>query len=378
MKLMHLSDLHLGKRLNECSLLEDQDYILRAVLALFDRERPDAVLLAGDIYDKAVPSAEAVELFHRFLCALCERRAEVFIISGNHDSPERIAFGAGLMDASGIHMSPLYDGSLAPLTLRDAFGPVRFWLLPFLKPVHVRRFFPEAEIASYTDALRCALSALPLDPGERNVLLTHQFVTGAERSESEELSLGGSDNVDAGVFDAFDYVALGHLHAPQSVGRETLRYCGSPLAYSFSEIRREKSVTLVELGAKGSVSLRCVPLRPLRAMRELRGTYLGLSARSSYEGTATDDYLHIILTDEEDVPDAAAKLRLIYPHLLKLDYDNTRTRESRALTAPEEQARRSPLALFDELYEKQNNRPMSEEQRRYAAALIGKVWEEDA
>lgn len=376
MKLLHLSDLHLGKRVNEFNLLDDQDFILRRVLELFDAERPDALLIAGDVYDKSVPSAEAVELFHRFLCALSERRAEVFIISGNHDSAERIAFGAGLMDASGIHMSPVYAGTLAPLTLTDEYGPVRFWLLPFLKPVQLRRFFPEAEIASGSDALRCALSALPLDAAERNVLLAHQFVTGAERSESEELSVGGSDNVDASVFDAFDYVALGHLHAPQAVGRETLRYCGSPLAYSFSEIAREKSATLVELGAKGEVRVYTAPLEPRRRMREVRGSYLELSALSAYRGTATDDYLHVILTDEEDVPDAMAKLRVIYPNLMKLDYDNARTRASVELSAPEEQQRKSPLTLFGELYEKQNNRPMSEEQRRFAAALIEKVWED--
>ena len=285
MKFFHLSDLHLGKRLNEFNLLEDQDYILRVILGLLDEEKPDAVLLAGDIYDKAVPSAEAVQLFDFFLRRLAERGLQVFVISGNHDSPERIAFGSRLMDPSGIHMSPVYDGAVRPISLRDEWGEVKVYMLPFLKPAHVRRFFPEAEIGSYTDAMRTVIEAMDVDPAARNLLVTHQFVTGAARSESEEISVGGTDNVDASVFDRFDYVALGHIHSPQSVERESLRYCGTPLKYSFSEARQEKSVTVVELGRKGELRLRTLPLTPLRDMRELRGSYMELTALSSYQGT---------------------------------------------------------------------------------------------
>ena len=375
MKFFHLSDLHLGKRLNEFNLLEDQEYILRVILGLLDEEKPDAVLLAGDIYDKAVPSAEAVQLFDFFLRRLAERGLQVFVISGNHDSPERIAFGSRLMDPSGIHMSPVYDGAVRPISLRDEWGEVKVYMLPFLKPAHVRRFFPEAEIGSYTDAMRTVIEAMDVDPAARNLLVTHQFVTGAARSESEEISVGGTDNVDASVFDRFDYVALGHIHSPQSVERESLRYCGTPLKYSFSEARQEKSVTVVELGRKGELRLRTLPLTPLRDMRELRGSYMELTALSSYQGTNREDYLHITLTDEEDIPDAIGKLRVIYPNLMKLDYDNTRTRRSQTIRGAEEQARKTPLELFDELYEKQNNQPMSEEQRRFTQGLIEEIWE---
>lgn len=375
MKLFHLSDLHLGKRVNEFNMLEEQDHILRVILQLIDAERPDAALIAGDVYDKAVPAAEAVQLFDRFLCRLARRNVPVFLISGNHDSPERLAFASTLLQSSGVYISPVHDGAVRPIELHDAFGSVRIYLLPFLKPAHVRRFFPEAEIGSYTDALRTVIEQMAVDRSVRNLLVTHQFVTGAERCESEELSVGGSDNVSAAVFDDFDYVALGHLHGPQSVGRETLRYCGSPLKYSFSEAGQEKSVTVVELLEKGDVRVRTLPLTPRHDLREIRGTYMELMALSTYQGTATDDYLHITLTDEEDIPDAVAKLRVIYPNLMKLDYDNARTRRSGEIAAAEEQERKTPLELFEELYEKQNNRPLGEEQRGFARDLIETIWE---
>lgn len=375
MKLVHLSDLHLGKRVNEFNMLEEQDYMLRVILQLLDAEKPDAVLIAGDVYDKSVPSAEAVQLCDWFLTRLSERKLPVFLISGNHDSPERLAFGARLMDRSGVHVSPVYDGHVEPFELRDEYGPVRFYLLPFLKPAHVRRFFPDETIESYSDALRTAIGAMAPDPDVRSVLLTHQFVTGAERCESEELSVGGSDNVDASVFDGFDYVALGHLHGPQSVGREGLRYCGSPLKYSFSEARQQKSLTVAELGEKGTLTVRTLPLTPRHDLREIRGSYLELTARSFYQGTATDDYLHVTLTDEDDVPDAIGKLRVIYPNLMKLDYDNARTRRSAAIGPAQEQERKHPLELFEELYEKQNNQAMSDEQRGYLRTLMEEIWE---
>lgn len=247
MKLMHLSDLHLGKRVNEFSMLEDQRYILNQILELARREQVDGVLIAGDVYDKSVPSAEAVSLLDDFLVALAEDGRQVLLISGNHDSPERMAFGGRLMRSSGIHIAPVYNGRVEPVCLEDQYGPVRVYLLPFVKPAHIRRYFPDAAIESYTDALRIAVEAMDLDSSLRNLLVTHQFVTGAARCDSEELSLGGSDNVDGAVFDPFDYVALGHIHSPQRVGRETMRYCGTPLKYSFSEIGQKKSATLIQL-----------------------------------------------------------------------------------------------------------------------------------
>lgn len=376
MKFLHLADLHLGKRVNGFSMLEDQAHILRQILAILDDERPDGVLIAGDVYDKSVPSVEAVELLDGFLTELRTRGVPVLLISGNHDSPERLAFGGRVMDSCGIHISPVYDGALAPVTLHDEFGPVHVWLLPFVKPAHVRRWFPDADIESYTDAVAEAVAHMDIDTAARNVLVTHQFVTGGTRSGSEELSVGGTDNVDSGVFAPFDYVALGHLHGAQHIGRETIRYAGSPLKYSFSEARQHKSVTVVTLGEKGDVQVRTVALTPLRELREIRGSYDELTARSFYEHTTyRSDYLHLILTDEQDVFDAMSRLRTIYPYLMTLDYDNARTRAAGGMSVPAETERRTPLELFEALYQRQNHRPMSEVQREYIAQLMEQIME---
>jgi exonuclease SbcD len=376
MKFLHLADLHLGKRVNGFSMLEDQAHILRQILAILDDERPDGVLIAGDVYDKSVPSVEAVELLDGFLTELRTRGVPVLLISGNHDSPERLAFGGRVMDSCGIHISPVYDGALAPVTLHDAFGPVHVWLLPFVKPAHVRRWFPDADIESYTDAIAEAVAHMDIDTAARNVLVTHQFVTGGTRSGSEELSVGGTDNVDSSVFAPFDYVALGHLHGAQHIGRETIRYAGSPLKYSFSEARQHKSVTVVTLGEKGDVQVRTVALTPLRELREIRGSYDELTARSFYEHTTyRSDYLHLILTDEQDVFDAMSRLRTIYPYLMTLDYDNARTRAAGGMSVPAETERRTPLELFEALYQRQNHQPMSEVQRAYIAQLMEQIME---
>ena len=375
MKLIHLSDLHIGKRVNEVSMIEDQEYMLLQILKIIDDEKANAVLIAGDVYDKSVPSAEAVTLFDDFLCRLAKRKVPVLIISGNHDSPERLAFGNRLMEESGIFISPVYDGSVSTFTLSDEYGDVDFWLLPFLKPAHVKRYFPDAGIESYTDAIRAAVEHMGIDTAVRNVLLTHQFVTGAATCESEEISVGGSDNVDASVFADFDYVALGHIHGPQNIGSNRIRYCGTPLKYSFSEEAHHKSVTVVNLGKKGDLELQLRPLTPRHDLRSIRGTFEELTSKSFYEGTATDDYLHIMLTNEEDVPEAIGTLRVIYPNLMKLSYDNTRTRTNQVIEGAEDVQRKSPLELFDELYELQNNQPMSEEQRSFTQELIESIWE---
>ena len=379
MKLIHLSDLHLGKRVRDFSMLEDQQYILAEILRIAGEEAPDAVLIAGDVYDKSVPSAEAVELFDDFLVGLAGLDTQVFVISGNHDSPERMAFGGRLMDRSGIHLAPVYSGQVRPIPLADGFGIVNIYMLPFLKPAHVRRFFPDSEISSYTGALRTAIGQMAVDASQRNVLVTHQFVTGAQRSDSEDISVGGTDNVDASVFDDFDYVALGHIHGPQHIGRESVRYCGTPLKYSFSEVRHQKSVTVAELGEKGALHIRTVPLSPRRDMREIRGTYLELTAKSFYDSFPKDDYLRAVLTDEEDVLDAVSRLRVIYPNLLQLDYDNRRTRSGgAALEDTEQLQRRSPLELFAQFYEEQNGQPMSGEQSSFIQGLIEEIWEAEA
>lgn len=376
MKLMHLSDLHLGKRLNEFSLIEDQEYILNQILELVDAVKPHGVLIAGDVYDKAVPSVEAVRLFDDFLVQLAKRQLHIFVISGNHDSPERIAFGSRLLNAAGIHLSPVYDGSVEPIVLEDEFGPVCFYLLPFVKPLHVRRFFPEEPTDTYTQALATAISHMKLEETHRNVLVTHQFVTGAGRSDSEELSVGGTDNVDGTVFEQFDYVALGHLHSPQYCGSEKLRYCGTPLKYSFCEARDEKSVTLVQLGRKGTLSVRTLPLKPKRELVELRGSFGELTDRNFYEGTSwQEDYTHLTLTDEEDIPDAIGKLRLIYHGLMRLDYDNSRTRSNSQLPGEESCPTQSPLELFAQFYEQQNGHPMTQEQLVFLEELITRMEE---
>ena len=375
MKLIHLSDLHIGKRVNEVSMIEDQEYILHQILRIIKDEKADAVLLCGDIYDKSIPSAEAVTLFDDFLNRLALLQVTVLAISGNHDSPERLAFGNRLMEGAGIHISPVYDGSISPLQLTDAHGTVNFWLLPFIKPAHVKRYYPDEAIESYTDACRVAVAHMGVDTRERNVLLTHQFVTGAVTCESEELSVGGSDNVDASVFEGFDYVALGHIHGPQNVGSNKIRYCGTPLKYSFSEANHYKSVTVVELGEKGNLELHTAALTPLHDMRVIRGSFGEVTSKSFYEGTATDDYLQVILTDEEDVPEAIGKLRVIYPNIMKLTYDNTRTRTHQMIDGAADVEQKTPLQLFGELYEQQNNQPMSEEQSRFVQELIESIWE---
>lgn len=379
MKFIHLSDLHLGKRIKKFSMLEDQRYILLEILNIIDRERPDGVLIAGDIYDKSVPSAEAVALLDDFLVRLSKRNLQVFIISGNHDSPERIAFGGRLMERSGIHLAPVYDGNVTPIQLTDEYGPLNVYLLPFIKPAHVRRTCPGREIESYTDALSVAIEAMEVDSSVRNVLVTHQFVTGASRCDSEERSVGGADNVDGLVFDRFDYVALGHLHGPQQVDRETMRYCGTPLKYSFSEADHKKSLTVAEFGPKGNVAVRTVPLTPMRDMVKLRGTYDELTLRQFYEGTRYQkSYVHITLTDEDDIPNVMRKLQIIYPYLMDISYDNQRTRAGGQIGEAEDIQRQSPLELLDKFYEKQNGQAMGESQRKFAKELMEEIWEDEA
>ena len=377
MKFIHLSDLHLGKRVNEYSMLEDQKYILTKIINVVDEEKPDGVLIAGDVYDKSVPSAETVSLFDDFLTRLAKRNLQVFIISGNHDSPERMSFGSRLMDQSGIHISQVYNGKVTPFAISDEHGNVNVYMLPFIKPVHVRRFFEE-EIETYTDAIRVAVAEMNIDQSGRNILITHQFVTGALRSESEDLSVGGSDNVEVSVFDGFDYVALGHIHSPQNCTSERVRYCGTPLKYSFSEVKDKKSVTIVELANKGNLTIRTVPLDPMRDMVEIKGKYDDIMLKSFYENTTyQEDYVHITLTDEEDIVDAIGKLRTVYHNLMKLDYDNRRTRSVAQVDGAVDVETKTPIELFSDFYELQNNQPMSDEQKAFVEDLIEQVWEDE-
>ncbi|MDE5930946.1 MAG: exonuclease SbcCD subunit D, partial [Lachnospiraceae bacterium] len=346
-------------------------------LEIMEAEQADGVLVAGDIYDKTVPSAEAVQLLDDFLTKIAGRKIPVFLISGNHDSAERISFGARLFEKSGVYFASGYQGQIESVTLQDAYGELDLYLLPFIRPVYVRQAFPEQaeKIVSYQDALQVVLEHIDLNRERRNVLVAHQFVTGAKRCESEEIQVGGLDNVDASLFDDFDYVALGHIHGPQWISRETVRYAGTPLKYSFSETQHQKAVTIIELHGKGEVEIREIPLKPLHDMRKIRGTYEELTRRSVYENTDLEDYVQITLTDEEDIFDAVGKLRVIYPNLMKMEYDNRRT-EKNLETAVEEKVERTPLEYTKELYTMQNGRPMSPKQEKYLVNLIEEVWGE--
>jgi len=357
-------------------MLEDQEYILKVILNIADEENPKAILISGDVFDRTVAPTEALRLFNDFLERVVQRKIEVFIISGNHDSADRLAFGSGLMENSGVHISRVYNGQISPYALTDEYGVINVFLLPFVKPVQIKRLFPEAELFTWTQAVATVIDNMELDRDNRSILLAHQFVTGAVTCESEELSVGGAENVDAEVFTAFDYVALGHLHGAQKIGRDTLRYCGTPLKYSFSEVNHKKSVTIVELREKGTILIRETPLIPKRDMREIRGKYLEVTSRAFYQDLNTDDYYKITLTDEQDQPDALGKLRVIYPNLMRLDYDNTRTQTDSFVTGAADASRYTPIQLFEMLYEEQNGRSITEIQRNFLTEMISQVWED--
>ena len=389
LKFIHLSDLHLGKRVNDFPMIDDQRYILGQITEIIKAEKPQAVLIAGDVYDKPTPPAEAVQLFDDFISTLAEMDLAVFIISGNHDSAERLSFGSRIMDKRGIHFAGGYDGKTHMFSLEDDYGKVNFYMMPFLKPIHVRAHIDadaeegaeKPEIRTYTDAVSYVIKNMNVDEAQRNVLICHQFVTDGIRSESEEISVGGLDNVDPEVFAPFDYTALGHLHGPQSPEPGRVRYCGSPLKYSFSEVDQDKSVTVVELGDKQNglckVHLKTPVLVPLRNMRVLRGKYHELTDKNYYNDIKTDDYFRMILTDEEDVLGALAGLRAIYPNIMRLDYDNERTRKASFMPAASSNKGKTPLEIFNELYSIQNGRSMDEEQSKLVSALIEKIRSED-
>ena len=376
MKLIHMSDLHLGKRVNEFSMIEDQKYILKEILTLIKEEKPDGILIAGDVYDRSVPTEDAIKLWDSFLVSLVEKKIPVYAISGNHDSAVRFSDHSSLVENSGVYLSPEYDGEAKHYSLKVGKQSVNIYLLPFIKPALARRIFDNDEIYNYTDACFEAIERMNVNTSAINILVAHQFVTGATRCESEEVTVGGLDNVDLSVFDPFDYVALGHIHGTQFIGRETVRYCGTPLKYSFSEKDHIKSLTVIEIESKEEINIREIPLIPLHDMREIKGTYAELMLKENYENTATDDYIHVILTDEDDVIDALAKMRIVYPNIMKLSYDNLRTQSNQVVTDLKPVEGRNPIELFDEFYEKQNNQVMSKEQRDFILDCIESVWED--
>lgn len=372
MKFLHLSDLHLGKRVNEFSMLEEQNYILDRILEIINAEEIDAVLIAGDVYDRSIPSVEAISLFHKFITQIAEKDRKVFIIAGNHDSAERLSFGNILMQKSGVYVADAYQGYTKPVKICDDDGDICVYMLPFIKPAVVRSLFENDEISSYDDAVKIAINEMKVDPTKRNILIAHQFVTGADCCDSEEMAVGGMDNISVELLIDFDYVALGHLHRAQKLKKENIRYAGSPLKYSFSEVNHIKSVTVIELREKENIKINQIPLVPLRDLREVRGTYSEITSKDFYENTNIEDYLHITLLDEEEIIEAFGKLSAIYPNIMKLDYDNIRTKTSSDINSIQDIKRKGPVELFEEFYRLQNNQDMSVEQKE----LAREIWEE--
>ena len=374
MKWIHLSDLHIGKRVNEISMIDDQKYILQNILDIIEEKQVEGVILAGDIYDKPIPSAEAVQVLDDFLSQLSKRNLSTYMISGNHDSMERLSFASSLLKNSHVYISNVFNGIIEPIITKDNYGEIAIYLLPYKKPAMVRPFYEE-EIQSYNDAIETIMKHITIEKERRNILVSHQFVTGAITCDSEEISVGGMDNVDSRLFEAFDYVALGHIHGAQSIGRETIRYCGTPLKYSFSEEKHVKTATIIDMKEKGNITIEEVPLIPKRDMRTIKGSYEFVTAKEHYKTTNVDDYIHITLTDEEDIVDVMAKLRTIYPNLMSISYDNKRTRENQKLQNVEKAKEKTPIQLFEELYQVQNNSTMSEEQIQFITKLMEDIWE---
>ena len=377
MKLIHLSDLHIGKKVNEFSMLEDQQYIFEKIIQIIDEQKIECVLIAGDIYDKSIPSKYAVQLFDDFLTKMAKRNIPIFIISGNHDSAERIAFGSKLMCQSKVYFSPAFEADIKPILLRDEYGEIAVYMLPFIKPAIVKNIYEYADIESYNDAVKIAIEHMDIDKNRRNILVAHQFVTGAETSESEDISVGGIDNVDACVFDDFDYVALGHIHKPQHIYRDTIRYCGTPLKYSFSEAKHKKSVTIVTLKQKQNIMKDTIELIPKRDMCEIKGYYQEVTALNYYQNMNTQNYMHIILKDEQDIADAMAKLRSIYPNIMRLDYDNKRTQNNQIIQTTQNIENKTPLQLLQQFYEIQNNDVMNKQQTMFCSKIMEEIWEEE-
>ncbi|MCL2747084.1 MAG: exonuclease SbcCD subunit D [Oscillospiraceae bacterium] len=386
MKFLHLSDLHIGKSVNGFSMIAEQENAFRQILGYITTESPTAVIIAGDIYDRAIPSVEAVRLFDDFLTELAHEEIAVLLISGNHDSPERLGYASRLLLDKQLHLCGSFAGSPRKVILTDEHGEVNFWLLPFIKPTSMRVLSGEQEIESYDDAIAAALGAANVDYTARNVLVSHQFYTKAGispiRSESELNPIGGLDAVDAGIIERFDYAALGHLHGRQSAGEEHIHYCGSPIKYSFSEWKQKKSITLVALGEKGNLSTKTLPLTPLHDMREIKGEIDKLMRDEVACLADKEDYLRVVLTDEEEIIDPIGKLRSVYPNMMSLGFENSRTK-SRANTdmdaimiASEAVEKLSIYELFGEFFLETQGSTMSEGQSEIVRELLERSGEE--
>lgn len=382
MRFMHLADLHIGKRVNGYPMLEDQKYVLQQVLQVASEQSLDGVILAGDIYDKTVPAGEAVQVLDWFLTELSQLELPVYMVSGNHDSGERLSFGAKLMEKSGVHVESIYDGTLTPIVLEDSYGPLYLYMLPFVKPVHVRKALEskidgeslDDEVLTYDDAVARVLQEAKIDENARNLLVAHQLVTGASRCDSEDVSVGGIDNISATLFEDFDYVALGHIHGPQSMTRDTIRYAGTLLKYSFSECNHKKSITIVELKEKGNVEIETIPVKPMRDLRVVKGEYNTLMSPEFYKESNREDYIKVILTDREDVPEAMGKLSTVYPRIMALEYENRNGRGTAHLDGADVVEQKQPMEYFKEFYEGKNGVEMTPYQEKIVADLMREVW----
>ena len=368
MRFLHVADLHLGKQMNDVSLLEDQQAVLDQILHIAAEEKADGVLIAGDVYQRTSPQAEAMALFDSFVSRLVRDGRKVFVISGNHDSALRLSYFSSLVKSSGLYVTETFNGELQHVELHDADGELTVWMLPFLRPAQVKRALPEEKITSYQDALQAVLRHAPIDHSKRNVLMCHQFILGCEVCDSEELSVGTLDHIDGAIFDGFDYVALGHIHKPQQVLRDTLRYAGSPLKYSFSEVNHKKSVTIVDLQEKGEVTVRTVPLYPLHDVR-LIGGRLDELMQMPY----SEDYVWITIHDELPPPDAKVTLTVNFPNMMKFSVVNSKTKYDLDVKAAETLENKSVAELFCDFYRLQNNDQLPGEKHM---AVLDKVIRE--
>ena len=385
MKLLHLGDLHLGKSLGEFDLYEDQKYILDQILSIIREKEIDGVLIAGDVYDRAIPSESAMNLLDYFLKSLADQKVKTFMISGNHDSDDRLGYGSRLFESSHIYIAAQFRGTLYKKTVIDEYGEADFYLLPFVKASQVRHFYPDEKIESYDAAVRVILEHAQIDPDKRNIIVAHQFVAG--RGADPELggsegagtqSVGLVEKIGWDCFDMFDYAALGHIHSPQSIGRREVRYSGSPLKYSLSEAGNDKSVPVVTLGPKGEVDIELVKLRPMRDMRRLKGPIEKLLVKDNV--SRPEDFIYATLTNEELIDDAMGIMQQVYPNTVKIDYDNSRTREVDRVEIAGNLKQKTFDELISDFYSKMYGCAISEEEMQImkeAAKEAGVIDETD-
>lgn len=377
MILAHISDLHLGKSLLNYSLIEDQEYILEQILKLVVKKKVDVLIIAGDVYDKNVAPESGIRLLRNFLGKLVSAGIKVLIISGNHDSAERLTFGGEFMTEKGIFFSKVYDGVIEPVIFSDEFGPVNFYLLPFVKPSTVQYYFEDEKINSWNDAVSCAIKHMKINTSERNVIVAHQNIINAERCESEEVFIGGQDAVSDEIFKDFDYTALGHIHRQQKIGKYNVMFSGTPLKYSVSELEHEKVMPLVTLGEKGKVDIELIPLVPKRDLRQIRAPLDEIMRKAKDDPNNPEDYIDIILTDEDEVMDAMATLRSVYPNVLRISYDNKASKAAENIEKLGTMDKQNPLEIFETFFTSRRGTEMDEQQKEYVQSLIEKIWGEN-